>query len=187
MSESRRPAGWAGATAETSGSARMPRGEGGHLARAGRGADHDFERRGAAGREVAAQCRVDAIARSRCAGSSLALAGRNLIDANGTPSAISAAALSSAILPGRAITNRDSRYQKPVSARSRVPVGGALEPLGGERVDAWPEQRQQRRQHDERERGGDERDDGAGEAHREEEVAAGRSSARRARRRPSAS
>ena len=30
-----------------------PRGEGGHLARAGRGADHDFERRGAAGREVA--------------------------------------------------------------------------------------------------------------------------------------
>src|SRR5262249_3378730 len=34
-------------------------------------------------------------------GSSLALGGRNLIDANGTPSAISAVALTSAIRPGR--------------------------------------------------------------------------------------
>ena len=50
-------------------------------------------------------------------GSTLALTGRNLIDAkNGIPSAISATALSVAILPGRSITNRDSRYHKPDSA-----------------------------------------------------------------------
>ena len=53
------------------------------------------------------------------AGSTLALTGRNLIDANGIPSAISAPALSAAIRPGRRITKRDSRYQKP-AARGRA-------------------------------------------------------------------
>jgi hypothetical protein len=47
------------------------------------------------------------------AGSTLALTGRNLIDANGIPSAISAAALVAAIGPGRRMTTRDRRYQKP--------------------------------------------------------------------------
>ena len=39
-----------------------------------------------------------------------------MIDANGAPSAISAVALTSAIRRGRAITDLDSRYQKPDSA-----------------------------------------------------------------------
>jgi hypothetical protein len=39
-----------------------------------------------------------------------------VIDANGTPSAISAAALRNATLLGRAITKCESRYQKPDSS-----------------------------------------------------------------------
>ena len=49
-------------------------------------------------------------------GSTLAFAGWNVIDANGTPSAINAAALSSAIRRGRAITALENRYQNPDSA-----------------------------------------------------------------------
>ena len=47
---------------------------------------------------------------------SFASTGRNPIDLNGMLRAISAAAVSRAILPGRRITNWDRRYQNPDSA-----------------------------------------------------------------------
>jgi len=60
-----------------------------------------------------------------------------LIEANGTPSAISAAAVTSADPAWGAITNRESRYQKPFSVVARR-GRGPLEPAWGEGVDAWP-------------------------------------------------
>ena len=77
MSESRRPARWAGATADTSGSARMRAARAVTWRRTGRGADDDFERRGASGREFGAQCRVDAI-RARAAGEFAGVGGKEL-------------------------------------------------------------------------------------------------------------
>ena len=77
-----------------------------------------------------------------------------MIDANGIPSAISAAALVAAIGPGAA---HDKARQAVPEARllgACVAVGGALEALGRERVDARAEHRaeeKQRQQEDERE------------------------------------
>src|SRR5215471_19317475 len=115
MSESRRPAGSAGDTADTCGSERM-RAARAVAWREPAGAPTTTSsgdvRPGGKSLRSAASTRYELA----LVGSMLALAGRNLIDVNGTPSAISPAAVTTAILPGRAITNRDSRYQKPVSA-----------------------------------------------------------------------
>src|SRR6266542_4124347 len=57
---------------------------------------------------VSSTCRALALCGSR-----LAVTLTNLMPVNGSPSAISNAVQSAAIRPGRRITNRDSRYQRP--------------------------------------------------------------------------
>ena len=54
--------------------------------------------------------------------------------------------------PGRRITKRDSRYQKPASAGRASRSAARRQPLRREGVDPRPEHGEQRRQHDERER-----------------------------------
>ena len=107
-----------------------PRRERANLRRGDGRPDDDLERRrpvraGTASRSVTSTWRALALG-----GSTLALTVRNLIDANGIPSAISTAALITAIGAGRRMTKRDSRYQKPAARRARVAVGGALQALG---------------------------------------------------------
>ena len=133
-------------------------------------ADDDLERLrcGSAGTRVRARRRPGA--RSRCAGSTLALTVTNLMPSERDPERDQdARRWRSRSAPGRRITNRDSRYQAPLCGGPRVAVGGALQPLRRERVDARAEHGQQRREHEQRERRREQRDERAGDPHRVQE------------------
>ena len=89
---------------------------------------------------------------------------------NGIPSAISSAALATAIRPGTAHHELREPVPEALGRRARVALGAAVQERGGERVDPLAEQGEDRRQDDQRDRRRDQRDQRAAEPHRVEEA-----------------
>ena len=69
---------------------------------------------------------------------------------NGSPSTMSSSAVVAAIVPGRRMTQRDSRYQKPDSSPTASRCAAARQRSGASAFDARAERRQQRGQHRQR-------------------------------------
>ena len=137
--------------------------------RVGRAAHRELDRRVAERREVAriASSAWRALADSGSTGASTEV---NLIARKGMPEHDQQRGAGGRDRPGRRITKRESRYQKPAASSRASRSARRWRKLRRERVHARRRGASDRRQHDERHRRGDQRHERAADPHRVEEA-----------------